>query len=143
MLANLQLWSPSNPCRSVVCGELRFTARRKHNTVVSGESVKLRGSLLLLLMMHLVVHPMTHALSPVSTKAHAHAVCSAGIDDGEAVRSMDSCDLCRAGNTVQAAPTLSRIELLNPQWIPVRLQAVSYASLQVAPKLPSRAPPAL
>ena len=71
---------------------------RCHNTCNVGKAVKFRGWLLALLAMHLLVHPMTHAIAALVTPA--------------AVQS-------------------------------VSIQSVSYESLRIATKLPSRAPPTL
>jgi len=103
----------------------------------------LRGWILLVLIMHLLVHPVVHSLSTLATtrSSASTSVCALGSlnTDGSA----DHCDLCRVGQSVSAASKPAKIELLNPHWIPLRIQAVYYASLQVAPILPSRAPPSL
>ena len=102
-----------------------------------------RGWVLLLLVMHLVVHPMTHALSVGSDHGQPHSISTSSQSDLGTIQPLDNCDLCRVGQNATITPDATRVELLTPQWIPVRLHSVSYESLQIAPILPSRAPPTL
>lgn len=102
-----------------------------------------RGWVLLLLVMHVVVHPMTHAMSTCSVPSQPHSISASSQSDLGAIQPLDNCNLCRVGQSATIAPDAARVELLTPQWIPVRLHAVSYESLQIAPTLPSRAPPTL
>jgi hypothetical protein len=97
--------------------------------------------MLLFLLVHVLVHPMTHALSARLGSAATPVVCTPVQGDLNGTRALDNCDLCRVGQSASRAPEAARIERLTPQWILVKLLAVSYESLQIAPKLPSRAPP--
>jgi hypothetical protein len=100
--------------------------------------------MLLLLVMHLMVHPVVHGLAALSLVSQPHSVTvPLNGDLGSSRSTTESCDLCRVGQSLTALPALTRTQLLNPQWVPVRLQVVFYASLQVAPGLPSRAPPSI
>jgi hypothetical protein len=99
--------------------------------------------MLLLLVMHLMVHPMTHGLAALSSVNQPHSVSAPLNVDLGSSSSAENCDLCRVGQSVTTSPAPTRIQLLNPQWTLVRLQSVSYASLQVAPNLPARAPPSI
>ena len=102
-----------------------------------------RGWILLLLIVHLLVHPVVHSFA-ISAATQSSASVSLPVRGQlDSLASIDHCDLCRVGQSATAASKPARIELLNPHWIPVRIQAVSYASLQVSPRLPSRAPPSL
>jgi len=116
---------------------------RCHNTCNVGKAVKFRGWLLALLAMHLLMHPMTHAIAARVTPAAAQSVSIPASDDPSTARPLDNCDLCRLGHSVVTAPTATRVERVHPQWILVRIQSVSYESLRIATKLPSRAPPTL
>jgi len=102
-------------------------------------SANARCWILVVLVMHMAVHPMLHGFTPSSSTLRVH-VTSDGTGTAD---SFDRCDLCRAGHSATVMPKPARIQLLNPHWIPVRIKAVSYASLQVTPRLPSRAPPIL
>ena len=99
--------------------------------------------MLLLLVMHIVVHPMAHALVACKAPAQPYSISTPLPSDLGATRPLDNCNLCRVGQSTTIAPDGARVELLTPQWIPVRLHVVSYESLQIAPTLPSRAPPIL
>jgi hypothetical protein len=106
-------------------------------------TANVRGWILLVLILHLLVHPVVHGFATSSTIRSSASVSLPARGHIDPAGSIDHCDLCRVGQSVTAAPAPSRIELLNPHWIRVRIQAVSYASLQVALNLPSRAPPIL
>ena len=108
-----------------------------------GSALKVRGWLLLVLALHLMVHPMTHAVSACMSSPSPHSLSNPLQGDLSTSGAIDNCDLCRVGQSITAAPATTPVELLNPHWIPVRLHSVSYESLQIAPKLPSRAPPVL
>ena len=108
-----------------------------------GKALKVRSWMLLLLVMHLMVHPMTHALAAYGAVTEFPALSTSPQGDLGTIRPLDNCELCRVGQSLTTAPDTAKVELLNPQWIPVRLQAVSYASLLITPQLPSRAPPSL
>lgn len=104
--------------------------------------MKLRGWLLMLLFLHVMLHPLVHAMDMDSASASDiltfHASSSAhGQQTG------DQCELCRVGHNATAAPQLPKTHLLNPRWIHIALQAVNYESLQADLRLPSRAPPVL
>jgi len=102
-----------------------------------------RGWILLLLAMHMTVHPLLHGFAISTARQSATLVSGPVSRNSDIANSVDNCDLCRVGQSITTAPEPARIDLLNPHWIPVRVQAVSYASLQVRPRLPSRAPPSL
>ncbi len=104
--------------------------------------MRVRCAILLLLMVHVLVHPIVHGLSEVLAPAQVSPATRAG-DIGATSSSLDSCDLCRAGHKIMLWARLPETERLNPQWIPIRLQAASYASLRVDRRLPARAPPSL
>jgi hypothetical protein len=103
--------------------------------------LKFRGWLLMLLFVHVMLHPWVHSIDlggPSSEILLSHASCS-----GQPALSGDQCELCRIGHNATAAPMLPQVDLLNPLWIHTALQAVNYESLQADLRLPSRAPPAL
>jgi len=102
---------------------------------------RFRSWLLLFLVMHLLVHPMVHALCASSTVAHSTTVALPG--DSSTAVSLEDCSLCRAGHGAFLWADLRQVERLNPLWNPIRLKAVSDASLGVPDRLPSRAPPSL
>jgi hypothetical protein len=95
--------------------------------------------ILMVLVMHMAVHPMLHGFTQPSSTSHVHVK----TDGAGTADSFDRCDLCRVGHSATVMPKPARIQFLNPDWIPVRIKTVSYASLQVTPRLPSRAPPSL
>jgi len=107
------------------------------------ERVKIRVWMLLLLMMHLVVHPLTHVFSASLSSPEPQSICSPAPNDLALTRTSDHCELCRLANSVSAAADEIRSERLSPQWISVSAGAVSYNPLNVASQLSSRAPPTL
>jgi hypothetical protein len=102
--------------------------------------VKLRGWLLMLVFVHVMLHPWVHAMGSAKVVSRVSLSSSTHSDN---VSSSDQCELCRVGHSTALAPRLPKTELLNPQWIRVALHAVNYASLQADRRLPSRAPPIL
>ena len=104
--------------------------------------MRFRSLILLLLVGHVLVHPMVHALSSTAAPTRPTVSSLAG-GTGTAASSLENCDLCRAGHSTMLWNALPQAERLNPQWISVRLQAVSYASLRAEHQLPARAPPSL
>jgi hypothetical protein len=104
--------------------------------------VKLRGWLLLLVFVHVLLHPWVHAMGTAKTASSLVAVSATGTQSGE-MTSSDQCELCRVGHNATVTPRLPKTDLLNPRWIRTTLQAVNYASLQADRSLPSRAPPSL
>jgi hypothetical protein len=114
-----------------------------HNSSKVGMAVKVRGWLLALLAMHLLVHPMAHALAICVSTGTPQSVSNPVPADSDAVRPLDNCDLCRVGQSVTTAPNATRVELIHPQWVLVKLQSVSYESLRIEVRLPSRGPPTL
>lgn len=104
--------------------------------------VRFRSWLLLLLVIHVLVHPVVHGLCASSTVTHSTTV-ALPTDSTSTVGSLEDCSLCRAGHGAMLWADLQQVERLNPLWIPIRLRAVSEASLGVQHRLPSRAPPSL
>jgi hypothetical protein len=95
---------------------------------------------LLLLICHVLVHPMVHGFC--STAVPPRATVTTPLENSSSsASSLDNCDLCRASQSTMLWSGLPQMEWRNPQWIAVRLQAVSYASLRVENQLPARAPP--
>ena len=103
---------------------------------------RFRSWLLLLLVLHVLVHPMVHGFCASSTVVHSTTV-ALPTDSTSTVGSLEDCSLCRAGQGALLWADQQQVERLNPPWIPIRLQAVSKASLGVQHRLPSRAPPSL
>jgi hypothetical protein len=104
--------------------------------------VKLRGWLLLLVFVHVLLHPWVHAMGTAKIASSLVAVSATDTQSGE-ITSSDQCELCRVGHNATVTPRLPKTDLLNPRWIRTTLQAVNYASLQADRSLPSRAPPSL
>jgi hypothetical protein len=97
---------------------------------------------LVLLIAHVLVHPLVHESCEIFAPTHA-TVATDARGSGASGNSLESCDLCRAGHNTMLWAGLPKAERFNPQWIPLRLQAVSYASLRIERQLPARAPPSL
>jgi hypothetical protein len=104
--------------------------------------VKLRGWLLMLVFVHVLLHPWVHAMGMAKTANSLASVSATSTQTGE-LTSSDQCELCRVGHNAAVTPRLPKTDLLNPRWIRTVLQAVNYASLQADRSLPSRAPPSL
>ncbi|MGO9518026.1 MAG: hypothetical protein ACLPND_13350 [Candidatus Korobacteraceae bacterium] len=103
--------------------------------------MKFRGWLLMLLFVHVLLHPLVHA---VGTSAPDRlAVSTSSTQSDASPNGGDQCELCRVGHRTIVTPQLPVSEMLNPGWIRTTLQAVNYASLQADHRLPSRAPPSL
>lgn len=107
-----------------------------------GVYLKLRGWLLLLVFVHVMLHPWVHAVG-TSRVANGISVASTNSTPDTGLAAGDRCELCRVGHTSAAAQRLPQVDLLNPHWIFTALQAVNYASLQADLRRPSRAPPIL
>jgi hypothetical protein len=97
---------------------------------------------LLLVFVHVLLHPWVHAMGTAKTVNSLAAVSATATQSGE-LTSSDQCELCRVGHNATVTPRLPKTDLLNPRWIRTTLQAVNYASLQADRSLPSRAPPSL
>ena len=104
--------------------------------------MRLRGWILLLLIAHVLVHPLVHAMCATASPAHGSLATLPG-DSAALAGSLENCDLCRTGQGTMLWAGHTHAERLNPQWIPVRLHATSYASLRIERQLPARAPPCL
>jgi hypothetical protein len=104
--------------------------------------VRLRSCILLLLIGHVLVHPMVHGFCSTPVPAPG-TVTTLPQNSSSSASSLDNCDLCRASQSTMLWSGLPEIERWSPQWVSVRLQAVSYASLRVENQLPARAPPSL
>lgn len=111
----------------------------------SGGSLKLRGWLLMLLFAHVMLHPWVHAIGMGRASSPAPDLPSLSAASTSDLPSIvaDQCELCRVGHSATLVPQLPTVDLLNPRWIHLALQAVNYASLQADRSLPSRAPPLL
>jgi hypothetical protein len=103
--------------------------------------LKLRGWLLLLLFVHVLLHPLVHAIG--TPAANGFAVSTTSTQSDASLNSGDQCELCRVGHNSIVTPQLPKSALLNPRWIRTALQAVNYESLQAGHRIPSRAPPSL
>lgn len=104
--------------------------------------MKLRGWLLLLVFVHVMLHPWVHAAG-IDKPVNNLTSVSSRSQRSDNLASTDECELCRAGHSATVATPIPQTELLNPQWIQIALHAVNYASLQADCRLPSRAPPIL
>jgi hypothetical protein len=104
--------------------------------------VKFRGWLLLLLFVHVLLHPLVHVVGP-SRAASNRAVSAGSTVTDASLNSVDQCELCRVGHNTMVTPQVPKTDLLNPRWIRTTLRAVNYSSLQADHRLPSRAPPSL
>jgi len=96
---------------------------------------------LLLLFVHVLLHPLVHAVGTAAPDRLAISTSSAQLDGS--LNAGDQCELCRVGHRTIVAPQVPMSEMLNPRWIRTTLQAVNYESLQADHRLPSRAPPSL
>jgi hypothetical protein len=106
------------------------------------ERVMFRGWLLMLLFVHVLLHPLVH-VAGTSRAANNFAVSDCSAAQDASLNADHQCELCRVGHNTIVTPQLPQTDLLNPRWIRTALQAVNYASLQADQKLPSRAPPSL
>ena len=104
--------------------------------------LKLRGWLMMLVFVHVLLHPWVHAMGMTKSASQLTTV-SNGSGQSDNLVSTDQCELCRVGHSATLTPRLPKTELLNPQWVRIALHAVNYASLQADRRLPSRAPPIL
>jgi len=105
--------------------------------------LKLRSWLLLLLFVHVLVHPWVHAIGTAKLAAAPATTISNSTSSEAGLASGDQCELCRVGHNATAATHLPQTDLLSPGSILTALHAVNYASLQSDRRLPSRAPPIL
>jgi len=95
----------------------------------------------MLLFVHVLLHPLVHAIGTSDTASLSHSASSKQSDAN--LNAGDQCELCRVGHSTIVTPQLQKSELLNPRWIRTLLQAVNYASLHTDRRIPSRAPPSL
>lgn len=103
--------------------------------------MKVRGWLLVLVFVHVMLHPWVHAIgAPIPVGHHTPIATSSSTLDSGLVTG-DQCELCRLSHSTVVLLRLPTSDLLNPRWIRTTLQAVNYASLQAERSLPSRAPP--
>src|SRR5271157_795810 len=105
--------------------------------------VKFRGWLLMLLFVHVLLHPLVHTSVTSGAASSLVSVASSSTQSGSNLIAGDQCELCRVGHNTIVTPQLPKADLLNSRRILVALQAVNYASLQASRRLPSRAPPSL
>jgi len=104
--------------------------------------VKFRGWLLLLLFVHVLLHPLVH-VAGLSGTPNSTAVCAPPAGADASLNSADQCELCRVGQNTIFTPQLPKADLLNPRWIRTALQEANYASLHADRAISSRAPPIL
>lgn len=105
--------------------------------------MKFRAGLLLLLFVHVLLHPWVHVIDTAQLINTPTKILSSLPSSEGGVVSGDQCELCRVGHNAAVTPQLPKTDLLNPRGIQTTLQAVNYASLQADRRLPSRAPPIL
>jgi hypothetical protein len=94
----------------------------------------------MLLFVHVLLHPLVHAIG--TSGADHLAISGAATQSDASLNGGDHCELCRVGHNTIFTPQLPQSDLLNPRWVRTTLQAINYASLQ-ADHRPSRAPPSL
>jgi hypothetical protein len=97
----------------------------------------------MLLFVHVLLHPLVHAIGTLGAANNLVSVSSSLTQSGSGLIAGDQCELCRVGHNTIVTPQLPQANLLNPRWIRVALQAVNCASLQADHRIPSRAPPSL
>lgn len=105
--------------------------------------MKFRGWLLMLLFVHVLLHPLVHVIGTSGTASDLASVSASSTQPDSGLAGGDQCELCRVGHNTIVTPALPQADLMNPRWIRVALQAVNYASLQADHRIPSRAPPSL
>jgi hypothetical protein len=105
--------------------------------------MKFRGWLLMLLFVHVLLHPLVHAIGTSGAASDLARVSASSTQPNSRLAAGDQCELCRVGHNPIISPQLPQANLLNPGWIQVALQAVNCASLQAEHRIPSRAPPSL
>ena len=96
----------------------------------------------MLLFVHVLLHPLVHAVG-TSGASTSPAVSASSAQLDANLNAGDQCELCRVGHNTIVTPQLPKSALLNPRWIRTTLQAVNYASLHAGHRIPSRAPPSL
>jgi hypothetical protein len=97
----------------------------------------------MLLFVHVLLHPLVHAVGTSGAASDLARVSASSTQPNSSLATGDQCELCRVGHNTIVTPQLPQADLLNPRWIRVALQAVNYASLQADHRTPSRAPPSL
>ena len=124
-----------------------FSHSVPHNTCCnisrSEDSLKVRTWLLILLFVHVLVHPWVHAIGMGTTTSDQRSFSSSSTVPQHGLAAADQCELCRVSHNATVTIPHAITELLNPHWIYLALQAVNYASLQADRRIPSRAPPIL
>ncbi len=96
----------------------------------------------MLLFVHVLLHPLVHAIGTSDT-ANSLTVSASSTQSDASLNAGDQCELCRVGHNSIVTPQLPKSDLLNPRWIRTTLRAVNYASLHADRRIPSRAPPSL
>ena len=104
--------------------------------------MKFRGWLLMLLFVHVLLHPLVH-VAGTSGAGNNFAVSDGSAAQNASLNADRQCELCRVGHNTIVTRQLPKSALLNPRWIRTALQAVNYASLHAGHRIPSRAPPSL
>ncbi len=95
----------------------------------------------MLLFVHVLLHPLVHAIG--TSAATGFAISGSTTQSDASLNSGDQCELCRVGHNSIVTSQLPKSALLNPRWIQTTLQAVNYESLRAGHRIPSRAPPSL
>jgi hypothetical protein len=135
--------------RCVPASLLYFAGAVRQNNCLSAiraparNSVKFRGWLLMLLFVHVLLHPLVHAIGTSGAASDLARVSASSTPPDSSLTTGDQCELCRVGHNTIVTPALPQADLMNPRWIRVALQAVNYSSLQAGDRIPSRAPPSL
>jgi hypothetical protein len=102
--------------------------------------MRFRAYLTLLLVVHLLVHPMAHGLPSCGLVDHADSVSIRPLCTSAGNSVLDNCSLCQTGSNTLVTPSVA-IQILNPHWIRVRTEDVFCASFCIDPGVPARAPP--
>jgi len=102
--------------------------------------VRVHAYLPLLLVVHLLVHPMAHSLLSCGLASHADSVSIRALCTAAGNGVLDNCSLCQTGCNTLVTPSMA-IQILNPHWNRVRMQDVFCASSCIDSAVPARAPP--
>jgi hypothetical protein len=111
--------------------------------VIEDSVLKFRAFLLMLVFVHVLLHPWVHIMGSRTSSSQTTSASDAGRSSQSNAAVGDRCELCRVGHNGAITPRLPKAELLNPQWISLALWSINYSSLQADLRLPSRAPPIL
>ena len=95
----------------------------------------------MLLFVHVLLHPLVHAVGASERQVTSPVSASSTQSDGS-LNAGDQCELCRVGHSTIVTPQLPKRDA-ESEVDSTALHAVNYASLQADHRLPSRAPPSL